>query len=514
MHLLTRAASPAPAGKWLDSTPKFRTSEHPVRIPVKGKDLMPPTEELQEHLSKRYARSARVPSKFKGVERFSMASPESLSPRSRDEHCREVAEALTGKRAGEYKGPTNAWLAILGLLTLGVGVAIGGLLTQHHKSDMDSSDASTDSVEGNSSTTAHFDSLYMQKLENIAESIQSLHNLSQVVTKADETYEEVYHNQLVQHDKDASHPDERDWNGFVKEARLSGPVFRDGKEKLRDAVAHMHRLIRRAPEYLKNIVHFVSIDDYQESSWYLDKVVKLVESVHVSMEEAADRFATVDANMDGMTRDAKENEGHFEGKASRLEKEAKALEGGSFVQLGSWTRWKDQALYGCVLEKRSASLEECQISCIDHASRSCSHVTYYKTAHLGSNCYLHCDTSTKGGYLEADTYALEKAPNELAVDVAKKWGAVSDALSLHVRWSAVRRPLKDVSQLVRRFRAAAADLRKSLEDVRFAADDLKATFSSPPTELQVKVLERRVGDVVDAIEDLGKSMETARFFAD
>merc|ERR1711972_251765 len=89
---------------------------------------------------------------------------------------------------------------------------------------------------------------------------------------------------------------------------------------------------------------------------------------------------------------------------------------------------------------------------------------------------------------------------------------------LRQRWHSVRTPLRDVASLARRFRAATADLRKSLEDVRFATDDLRAVVLTPPPaeeeqQRRLRLLERRVGDVIAAVEDLGQALPTtsARF---
>jgi len=347
--------------------------------------------------------------------------------------------------------------------------------------------------------------------------VTSLENLAQIVVKADETYEDVYHTQLVQHVRETRDANEVDWTGFVKEARLTGPVFLAGKEKLREAVAHMQRLIRRAPEYLRSMVQWLSKHNAEEASWYLGKVVKLADSVHRSMEEAGEKFANAETTISGMTRDAKENADRFEYKASSLQGEVKALEGTVVTSAGKWTRSVEQALFGCQLEKSRASLAECKLKCVEHATGSCNGFTYYKTASR-NNCYLHCETATTSSYREADTYMLERGPLELAQDVTQKTQSAVVAVELTSRWRGVQTPLREVTRLVRRFRAATADLRGSLEDARFATDDLLAAFNASPaqasaagTDKQIRMLERRVEDVVAAIEDLGDSLAVLRF---
>jgi len=322
---------------------------------------------------------------------------------------------------------------------------------------------------------------------------------------------------LVQHAKDSRDASESDWNGFVQEARLTGPVFLGGKEKLREAVANMQRLIRRAPEYLRSMVQWLSKRDAEEATWYLSKVVKLVDSVHSSMEEAAQKFAEAEATIGGMTRDAKENAEHFETKASTLEGEVKALEGTPLANTGRWAKSVNQALYGCQLEKNRASLADCKKQCVEHATGACTQITYYKTA-TRNNCYMHCESATPSNYKEADTHFLERAPSDLAQDVTLKAQAAVAAVGLTARWRSVQTPLQEVTRLVRRFRGATADLRGSLEDARFATDDLLAAFKpkdqgaeESAADKQLRQLERRVEEVVAAIEDLGDSLAVLRF---
>jgi hypothetical protein len=366
--------------------------------------------------------------------------------------------------------------------------------------------------------TPVFDELYETKLKSIAISVASLENLGQIVVKADQTYEEVYHNQLVQHSKHPhdKDPHEADWNGFVKEARTTGPVFLAGKENLREAVAHMQRLIRRAPEYLRSMVHWLAKFNSEEASWYLNKVVKLVDAVHKSIEQAAHHFASAETSISEMGKDARENAGHFEGQASKLEGELKALESGSLASDGQWKRHLNKALWGCRLDTSRSSLADCKKQCIDHASGSCRCITYYNTASR-TNCYLHCESATTGNYGEADTYMLERAPAQLVLDASAKTREAAVANELKSRWHEVQTPLQEVTRLVRRFRAATVNLHKSLEDARFTTDDLQSAFkslvpsSTPGAERQLRVVERRVEDVVAAIEDLGDSLAVLRF---
>eukprot|EP00931_Biecheleriopsis_adriatica_P009454 TRINITY_DN110529_c0_g1_i1.p1 TRINITY_DN110529_c0_g1~~TRINITY_DN110529_c0_g1_i1.p1 ORF type:complete len:510 (-),score=139.73 TRINITY_DN110529_c0_g1_i1:79-1608(-) len=354
-----------------------------------------------------------------------------------------------------------------------------------------------------------FETLYGRKLDGIAASVASLRGLSEVVTKADDTYDEVYHNQLVQSSRTPTSADEEEWNSFVLDARRTGPEFLAGKEKLRDAVVNLHRLIRRAPDFIKHMMIGLSKQDSEEASWFLRKVVALAESVHGSMEAAAEKFAAVDVEMDGMTRDARENEEHLEDKALRLTDEAQALEISPPVRVGSWARRTDQALWGCILEKSGLSLEGCKEACLSHPSEACDRLTYYKTA-VRHRCYLHCGSATEGTFAEADTFLLQRAPEQLVADVAQKRRAGQAASRLQHRWRSVRGPLREVTSLVRHFRTATAELRKGLEEVRFAADDLRAAFEASELSgsggLDLRQLERRMGDVLSAVEDLGHTL--------
>jgi len=355
-----------------------------------------------------------------------------------------------------------------------------------------------------------FDKMYGDKLKNITASVVMLHGLHRVVIKADETYEDVYHNQLVQQNSPTHQPEELDWNAFVQEARSTGPTFLDGKESLRDGVASMHRLIRRSPEYLRSLVTYLRQGEAEEASWYMSKVVKLVDSVLAGMDKAAEKFAQVASTVEAMSRDAKENVEHLDEKQLQLELEARALESTPSVKSGRWARSQDIALTGCYLDKSRTSLEDCKVRCLSHLTGACSHITFYKTASW-STCYLHCDSARHSFYREADTYALERAPQDLVADAAMKREVGSFVGRLVMRWQNVQTPLKDVTQLVRRFRAATADLRKSLEEVRFAVDDLKALLASPSKEQQLQSFDRRVREMLTAVEDLGDSLAPLRF---
>eukprot|EP00747_Dinoflagellata_sp_TGD_P194981 gnl/TRDRNA2_/TRDRNA2_63049_c0_seq1.p1 gnl/TRDRNA2_/TRDRNA2_63049_c0~~gnl/TRDRNA2_/TRDRNA2_63049_c0_seq1.p1 ORF type:complete len:462 (+),score=95.46 gnl/TRDRNA2_/TRDRNA2_63049_c0_seq1:84-1469(+) len=352
---------------------------------------------------------------------------------------------------------------------------------------------------------------YDQKLQSVTSRVAKLQGLSQVVMKADETYADVYQEQLVLHDRDATSPEESDWNSFVSEAKVTGPVFLDGKERLRDAVGGMHRLIRRAPEFLFSVVKMLKAEDVEEAGWYLKKMVTLVDSVHGSMEAAASKFAEVDAAVNGMKVDAKENEEHLESKAFRLEGEAAALEAAEPARSGSWTHRKEAALYYCQLEKMRVPLLDCKQKCIGHGTNSCTQLTYYKSASM-NNCYLHCGTASIHGYSQADTYVLERAPDEVAMDIAEKRDGSLAAVKIRSRWRSVQGSLQNVTQLAVRFRSATADLRKGLEEVRFASDDLRMAFSAPLVDRQrfLELMERRVSDVAAAISDLGESLAWLR----
>jgi len=471
---------------------------------------MGPSQELQAQLTERLSR----------CEHFRLNTPD-LSPtrRSREgslqSHVSSQGEELLPDQSSSSRAQSQKSYqpGIAGLSwTLLAGAALGAILALAAAfvlGSLRSGPASLSADEDSSRDSGEvFERLYGRKLDGIAASVAALQGLHEVVARADETYDEVYHNQLVQSSRAPESPDEQDWNSFVREARHTGPAFLAGKEKLRDAVVNLHRLIRRTPDFMKHMVSGISRKDAEEASWFLRKVVTLAESVHSSMEAAAEKFAEVDMSMDAMTRDARENEEHLEGKALRLTDEAEALEGSPPVRTGSWTRQAETGLWGCALEKSTASLEACKEACLSHASGSCDRLTYYKTA-VRRRCYLHCSSASPGEYREADTFILARAPQELAVDAAQKRRAGEAAGHLQLRWRSVGAPLKEVTRLVRRFRSATAELRKGLEEVRFAADDLRAAFESSDLsggELDLRHLERRVGDVLTAVEDLGHTL--------
>ncbi|CAK0799250.1 unnamed protein product [Prorocentrum cordatum] len=382
---------------------------------------------------------------------------------------------------------------------------------QHNGSSPHDADADNLSCGGNQScgSMGALARLSEERLRDIASNLRALQGLSQVVVKADDTYEEVYHRQLIRQDLDDVEPGAHDWNSFVVEARASGPDFLEGKECLRDAVANMHRLIRRAPDYLRSLLHHLREDDAEEASWYLAKVVKLVDTIKESMERAAAKFGEVDSSVGGMARDALENEQHLHQRASKLIGEARALAEGRPARSGSWGREANVALYGCQLGKTIASLEDCKLGCVGHDSGSCTQISYYKTAPR-NNCYFHCESATRGPYDEADVFSLEKAPDQVAVDIHRREEVGLRAEQLRGRWQQVQGPLGEVTRLVRRFRLATMDLRKSLEDVRFASSDLQAAVAGPSGDRHLRLLERRVGDLVDSIEDFGDSLAPLR----
>lgn len=356
-----------------------------------------------------------------------------------------------------------------------------------------------------------FEEVYSEKFQTITDSVGKLQGLVEVVLKADKTYEEVYHNQLVQPDREARVPEEIDWNNFVQDARVTGPVFLDGKERLRDAVENMHQLIRMAPDFLKSFIQLLRRHEADEANFHLNKVARLIDGIHTSMEGAAEEFGAVDMEIDGMTRDARENEEHLESKASALEGEARALEAAPPARSGKWARTADFALYGCQLEKSRKTMEDCKMRCLGYDSAACSRITYYKTT-WRNNCFLHCKSAWVKWYFDADTYTLVRTPADLAADIATKRERGLMVSDLRLRWQAVQRPLREVAQLVRRFRGATSDLRKSIEEVRFAIDDLRVAFSAlAGTERQLRLVERRVGDFVAAVVDLGASLAPLRF---
>jgi len=368
------------------------------------------------------------------------------------------------------------------------------------------------------SALPNLDKIYEQKLKNIAAGVSSLDTLGKIVAQVEDTYEDVYHHHLVKSATLAEEVHEIDWNKFVEEARSTGPVFLAGKEHLSEAVANLQRLIRRAPQYLRGMVTWLSKYNAEEAKWYMAKVVNLVDAVHTSINKAAERFATAETVVGGMSRDAKENADHFGNKVSTLEGEVKAIEAGSHASTGRWARSTNLALYGCQLGTDRASLDECRSKCLAHGSGSCNQITYYPTASR-RNCYLHCESATMSSYKEADTYVLERAPAEVVQDVTLKTQAAVTAAELQARWHSVQSPLREVSNVVHRFRGATADLRGSLEEARFATDDLQASFKSSASALhpdaavsgQLRLLERRVEEVISAIEDLGQSLSAIRF---
>lgn len=496
---------------WRHPSPKHRNSGSLAL----QQPLMPASAELQAQLTERLAR----------VQHYSMSTPEE-SPRqgcsrggsaSSPLASRAAASAVPRLSPGCDSADTTAshrssdkadgWFQLtrqrklLGAVTVAsVSVAIGQVWWG---SGTVRGVANDNSKIAEMSAKASFEELYSQKLDGIAASVASLQGLSEVVQRADETYEEVYHNQLVQSGRKPSDPDEADWNSFVREARQTSPAFLEGKERLRDAVANLYRLIRRAPEFMKNMFDALLKRDVEEVNWYLHKLVSLAENVHTSMEASSAKFAEVDVAMDGMTRDARENEEHLEGKVSRLSDEVQMMENSTPMRTGAWEKSADVALSGCLLQSAKISLEGCKEACLNHASGSCDRLTYYKTA-MREQCYLHCNSATPGKYAEADTFVLNRAPQELAIDASQKRKSALVASQVQVRWHSVRGPLREVSHLVRRFRSATAELRRGLEEVRFAADDLRAAVEASG---QLELIERRVSDVLAAVEDLGNTLK-------
>jgi len=371
---------------------------------------------------------------------------------------------------------------------------------------------------GRHPTFDRFESLCGSKLQSIAASVAKLQGLSEVVVRADDTYEEVYHGHLIRQDRHSARPEEREWNSFVEEARSTGPIFLEGKEAFRDAVANLHRLIRRAPDHLRNMIHYWRRHDADEAAWYLSKVIRLVESIQANMETASTKFANVEASVDGMTQDAQENVGHFQQQILQLESEAKELEEPGRLLMGKWNKHVDSAMTDCKLGGTTVGLDDCFQRCLQHSSKSCTSITYYKTAYFGHTCFIHCSSAKLGPYLEADTYVLERDPIQLSLEAARKREDGSLALQLQARWSAVRKPLAEVTHLARRFRGATMDLRKSLEEARFATNDLRQTWKGtrvrgPDEEAldEARLLERHIAEVVGAIEDLGGSLASLRF---
>merc|ERR1740122_450509 len=399
----------------------------------------------------------------------------------------------------EWRGPLGVLTALL------LAFMIGAYCGQQRAAPADADAGGNFSAEPEGA----FARLSEERLKNITSNLAMLQGLHKVVVKADDTYEEVYHNQLVRHSLDDVEPDEKDWNSFVLEARTTGPLFLDGKECLRDAVANMHRLSRRAPDYLRSLLRDLKEENAEEASWYLTKVVKLVDSIKESMERAAEKFGEVDSAVGGMSRDARENEQHLEKRASKLIGEAKYLELAPPARSGSWAVEANVALYRCQLGKAQMSLEECKLQCVNHDSGACTQITYYKTS-AGNNCYFHCESATRGRYAEADVFALEKAPQQFVVDIARKKEGGLAAEQLQGRWRSVQGPLSEVTNLVRRFRLSTTDLRKSLEEVRFASGDLQSAVDGPSAERHLRSLERLVGDLVESIEDLGGSLAPMR----
>lgn len=457
--------------------------------------------------------SSQLRERMLRCERFKMDTPGTSPERGRSYSTggssQETPVALATDGQGQPGRKVDSWrsrplLAAVAAATMAILLAvILAWLGGSSKGEDLSSQSAT-----NARAEEAFERLYGRKLDSIKASVTSLQGLSEVVSRADDTYDEVYHNQLVQSSRRPGSPDEEEWNTFVREARSTAPAFLEGKEKLRESVANLHRLIRRSPDFMRHMIGGISKNDLEEATWFLRKVTTLAESVHSSMEAAAEKFGAVDMELEGMTRDARENEEHLEVKAVRLSEEAMALEGSRPVRVGAWARHAESALWGCILEKKVESLDGCKEACLAHASDACDRIAYYKTA-TRNRCYLHCSTATEGKYREADVYLLERGPEELATDALQKRRAGAVAGQLQLRWRSVRSPLRDVTRLVRRFRTATAELRTGLHEVRFAANDLNAAFEASELtsgRLDLRQLERRVGDVLAAVEDVGHTL--------
>jgi len=111
--------------------------------------------------------------------------------------------------------------------------------------------------------------------------------------KLEHIYNDVYYGQLVIHRRDGTSPGEVEWNEFVKEARQTGPEFKSGKEKFRQAVEFLARFTKRAPQRLEQVVELWRKGDVNEALHFLGLVLTMANSTSHELEQASDIFSNV-----------------------------------------------------------------------------------------------------------------------------------------------------------------------------------------------------------------------------
>jgi len=111
--------------------------------------------------------------------------------------------------------------------------------------------------------------------------------------KLEHIYNDVYYGQLVIHHRDGTSPGEVEWSEFVKEARQTGPEFKSGKEKFRQAVELLARFTKRAPQRLEQVVELWRKGDVNEALHFLGLVLTMANSTSHELEQASDIFSNV-----------------------------------------------------------------------------------------------------------------------------------------------------------------------------------------------------------------------------
>jgi len=195
--------------------------------------------------------------------------------------------------------------------------------------------------------------------------------------KLEHIYNDVYYGQLVIHHRDGTSPGEVEWSEFVKEARHTGPEFKSGKEKFRQAVELVARFTKRAPQRLEQVVELWRKGDVNEALHFLGLVLTMANSTSHELEQASDIFSNVQTKLGEMMREAKGNQKTMEIKSDQH----------SLIEaLPKWKTHKDSALCMNRLEYKSATLDVCKSSCWEHGQQACTHIVNYYTS--TSNCYL------------------------------------------------------------------------------------------------------------------------------
>jgi len=313
--------------------------------------------------------------------------------------------------------------------------------------------------------------------------------------KLEHIYNDVYYGQLVIHHRDGTSPGEVEWSEFVKEARQTGPEFKSGKEKFRQAVEFLARFTKRAPQRLEQVVELWRKGDVNEALHFLGLVLTMANSTSHELEQASDIFSNVQTKLGEMMREAKGNQETME-----IKSDQHSLIGA----LPMWETHKDGALCVNRLDYKSATLDVCKSSCWEHGQEACTHIVNYYTS--TSNCYL-CYGSFQKDLLKvhnsADTYVLLNNLEQANQLVQQGHVDMKLAKALQAQWSAIQIPLQQALQVVSKFLPAAKNLVSALEEVRFLMNDMShEALGLAAQKANVVAFEHRMSDVFTAIRNL------------